>query len=315
LESEEKNLNKTTKIALSAAVIVVIVVALVAAMFYLPNNTSPQTTNPDLPTGAQPQAELKISGAVDSEATLSMSELTAMPLIKVTATIKGEAATYLGIPVTELLNQTGASWTAGFINVIASDGFKRTINTYQAFNSTQYEGNEFILAVAKDGQWMDTSEGPLKLIVPGLESNYNVKNVAEINLQPWTITVNGSVTHSMVLTGNNITDYTVNTVTAPFVPGGEPQRTSDWTGVTVQSILDACGVSSGASKITVTAIDGYSREFTLAQVQSTGMMVGYQENGVYLSPDGGAPFRLFVPTEDLKWGQNWVRWMAEITVS
>jgi DMSO/TMAO reductase YedYZ molybdopterin-dependent catalytic subunit len=315
LELEEKKLNKTTKIALTAVIIVVIVVALSAAFFYLPQNSSP-ATNPDLPAGNPPQTELKISGDVAAEKTLSMSDLTAMPLVSVTATIKDETATYLGVTVTQLLNETDASWSAGFINVIAADGFKRTINTYQAYNSTQYEGNEFILAVAKDGQWMtDTAEGPLKLIVPGLASNFNVKSVAEINLEPWTITVNGSVAHPLVLTGDNIADYEVKTVNAAFAPGGEPQRTSDWTGVSVQSVLDACGVSSGATKITVTAIDGYSREFTLAQVQSTGMLIGYQENGVYLSPDGGAPFRLFVPTEEFKWGQNWVRWMAEITVS
>jgi DMSO/TMAO reductase YedYZ molybdopterin-dependent catalytic subunit len=316
LESEEKNLNKTTKIALTAVLIAIIVIAVGASIYVLTGNNNPNTTNPDLPSGSPPQAELKITGDIAAEKTLSISDLTQMPLMKVTATIKDETATYLGVTVTELLNETGSSWDAGFINVVAADGFHRTITTYQAFNSSQYEGSEFILAVAKDGQWMtDTSEGPLKLIVPGLESNFNVKSVAEFNLQPWTVTVNGSVANPIVLTGSNITAYEVKTVNAAFVPGGEPQRTSDWTGVTVQSVLDACGVSSGTTKITVTAIDGYSREFTLAQVQSTGMLIGYQENGVYLSPDGGAPFRLFVPTEELKWGQNWVRWVSEITVS
>ncbi|MCW3999125.1 MAG: molybdopterin-dependent oxidoreductase [Candidatus Bathyarchaeota archaeon] len=308
-------MDKNMKIIFTAITLIVIVVAAGAVIFYLPGNSGVPAANPALPQGSPPQVELKITGDVAAEKTLGMAELTGMPLISVTATIKDETATYLGVTVTQLLNETGALWDAGKINVIAADGFKRSINTYQAFNSTQYEGNEFILAVAKDGQWMDTSEGPLKLIVPGLESNYNVKSVAEINLQPWILTVNGSVAHSMVLTGTNITNYEVKTVTAAFVPGGEAQRTSDWTGVSVQSLLDAAGVSLGASKITVTAIDGYSREFSLSQVQSTGMMVGTQENGVYLSPDGGAPFRLFVPTEEFKWGQNWVRWVAEITVS
>jgi DMSO/TMAO reductase YedYZ molybdopterin-dependent catalytic subunit len=119
----------------------------------------------------------------------------------------------------------------------------------------------------------------------------------------------------LVLTGSNITNYEVKTVTAAFAPGGEPQRTSDWTGVTLSSILQASGVSSGATKITVTAIDGYSREYTLAQVDSLGILVGYQENGAYLTNEDGRPFRLFVPAEDFKWGQNWVRWVSEIVVS
>ncbi|MCL5876777.1 MAG: molybdopterin-dependent oxidoreductase [Candidatus Bathyarchaeota archaeon] len=307
-------MNKNSKIIIALAAVAIIVIALTASIYYLNGNNN--SANPLLPTGNPPTAQLKVTGDIATEKTLSISDLAQMPLTTVTHTIKGETATYIGVTVTHLLNETGASWGAGFIDVIAGDGFKRTINTYQAFNSTQYEGSEFILAFVKDGQWIsDTSEGPLKLIAPGLVSNFNVKSVAEINLNPWTITVNGTVTHPMVLTGSNITNYEVKTVNAAFAPGGEPQRTSDWTGVTLQSILQASGVSSGATKITVTAIDGYSREFTLAQVQSTGMLVGYQENGAYLLPDDGAPFRLFVPTEEFKWGQNWVRWVAEITVS
>ncbi len=308
-------MNKTNKIAVAALAIAIIVVALGASIYYLTDNNH-QTNLLGIPSGNPPPIELKITGDIAPEKTLTMLELTNMPLTSVTSTIKDETAEYVGVTVTELLNKTGTSWDAGFINFIAGDGFRRTINTYQAYNSTQYIGNEFILAFAKDRHWItDSTEGPLKLITPGLDSNYNVKSVVEINLQPWTVTVNGSVANPMVLTGGNITTYEVKTVNAPFAPGGEPQRTSDWTGVTVESVLQASGVSSGATKIIVTAIDGYSREFTLAQVQSTGMLIGYQENGKFIPPGDGSPFRLFVPAEEFKWGQNWVRWVSEITVS
>jgi DMSO/TMAO reductase YedYZ molybdopterin-dependent catalytic subunit len=279
-------MNKNQKIALTAVVAAIVIIALVAAIHYLPSNT-PQTNSALIPAGNPPSTLLSITGDVAAERTLSITDLTQMPLASVTSTI----------------------------DVISSDGFNRTINTYQAYNSTQYPGSEYILAFSKDGQWMDSSEGPLKLITPDLVSSYNVKSVDHINLRPWTITINGSVSNPLVLTGSNITNYEVKTVTAPFAPGGEPQRTSDWTGVSLSSILQASGVSSSASNITITAIDGYSRQYTLAQVQSTGMLVGYKENGSYLSPKDGQPFRLFVPTEDLKWGQNWVRWVSEITVS
>jgi DMSO/TMAO reductase YedYZ molybdopterin-dependent catalytic subunit len=307
-------MNKNQKIALTAVVAAIVIIALVAAIHYLPSNT-PQTNSALIPAGNPPSTLLSITGDVAAERTLSITDLTQMPLASVTSTIKGQTATYVGVTVPQLLNSTDASWDAGFIDVISSDGFNRTINTYQAYNSTQYPGSEYILAFSKDGQWMDSSEGPLKLITPDLVSSYNVKSVDHINLRPWTITINGSVSNPLVLTGSNITNYEVKTVTAPFAPGGEPQRTSDWTGVSLSSILQASGVSSSASNITITAIDGYSRQYTLAQVQSTGMLVGYKENGSYLSPKDGQPFRLFVPTEDLKWGQNWVRWVSEITVS
>jgi DMSO/TMAO reductase YedYZ molybdopterin-dependent catalytic subunit len=304
--------NKKQKIALSTLTIVVIVVGLAASMYYL-RGTPTQTDS--LPSGKPPQAQLKITGDVAAEETLSIQDLTEMPLTNVTNTIKGETANYLGVNLLDLLNQTSASWDVGIINVIASDGFERTINTYQAFNSSQYSGSEIILAFVKDDKWItDISEGPLKLITPGLESNYNVKSVAEINLKPWTINITGTVT-PMVLTGSNITDYGTQTVQAAFAPGGEPKRTSEWAGTSLYSILQAVGIPAGAKNVTVTAIDGYSRDYTISQVQSTVMLVGFKENGQYLKPVDGQPYRLFVPTEDYKWGQYWVRWVSAITVS
>jgi DMSO/TMAO reductase YedYZ molybdopterin-dependent catalytic subunit len=308
-------MNRNRKIVFAAVSIAVVIIALTASIYYL-TGVPTQPNSLALPRGEPPQAQLKITGYVATEKTLTIKDLTQMPLTNVTNTIKGETANYIGITMLQLLNRTGASWDAGFINVIASDGFNRTINTYQAYNSTQYSGNEIILAFAKNGQWItDAAEGPLKLITPGLASNYNVKSVSEIRLQQWTINITGTVSNQLVLTGSNLNNYEVKTVQAAFAPGGEPQRTSDWTGVSLWSILQASGVSSSASKVTVSAIDGYSREYTIQQVKDLGILIGYQENGAYLTPVNGQPYRLVVPTEDFKWGQYWVRWVSEITVS
>jgi DMSO/TMAO reductase YedYZ molybdopterin-dependent catalytic subunit len=306
-------LNKNQKITLTVATLTVVIVALVASTYYL---SGAQTQSVLLPSGEPPSGQLKVTGDVAAEKTLTVKELSKMPLTKVTTTIKGETATYVGVTVLELLNRTGANWDTGFINVKASDGFSKTINTYQAFNSTQYRGSEIILAFAKNGNWItDVNEGPLKLITPNLASGFNIKSVAEINLQPWVLSVSGAVSNPLTLTGGNVTNFEVKTVHAAFAPGGAPQRTSDWTGTSLWSFLEASGVQAGASKVTVTAIDGYSRDFTVTQVQDLNMLIGFKENGVYLPVEGGAPFRLFVPTEDFKWGQNWVRWVSEITVS
>ena len=102
---------------------------------------------------------------------------------------------------------------------------------------------------------------------------------------------------------------------AAFAPGGQPQITANWTGVSLWSILQAGGIPSGASNVTVTGIDGYSQQFTLSQVQSIGMLIGYQENGQYLTPSMGQPYRLVLPSADYKWGRYWVGWVAQITVS
>ena len=239
-----------------------------------------------------------------------------MPLTNVTHTIKGETANYVGVTLLEFLNRTGASWDSGLINVVASDGFKKTLNIYQAWNSTQYPGSEIILAFVKNEQWMtNTTGGPIQLITPGLASSYNVKSVTDLQLEPWTINVSGSVSNPLVLTGENITNFETETVQAAFAPGGEPQRTSNWTGTSLWSVLQAAGISENASKITVAAVDGYTRDFTVAQAKDLNILIGFKENGEYFPPVMGQPFRLVVPVEDFKWGQYWVRWVSQITVS
>jgi DMSO/TMAO reductase YedYZ molybdopterin-dependent catalytic subunit len=301
--------NNKQKIAFSAATITIIVIVLSASLIYL-TGTHAQANS--LPAGQPPQAQLKITGDVQAEEPLTIQDLAQMPLTNVAIAIESENASYVGITMLELLNRT-AAWDAGLINVIASDGSNQSFNTYQALNSTEYVGNEIILAFAKDGKWItDNTEGPLKLITPGLAGN--VKNVVEISLQPWTINITGT-TNPLALTGSDIANFEAKTVQAAFAPGGEPQRTSNWTGVSLYSILQSGGIPAGASKVTVTAIDGYSRNFTVQQVLDTGMLVGFKENGQYLTPNGGQPYRLFIPTEDFKWGQYWVRWVCEITVS
>ena len=222
-------MNKTRKIVLAAATVAVVIIAFTASIYYL-TGIPAQSSNLGLPSGNPPQVQLKITGDVAAEKTLNINDLTKMPLTNVTSTIKGETANYVGVTMFQLLNYTGASWDAGFINVIASDGFNKTINTYQAYNSTQYSGEEIILAFSKNGNWItDIAEGPLKLITPGLASNFNVKSVSAIRLQPWTINVTGAVSNPLVLTGNNLVNYETKTVQAALAPGGEPQRTSEWT--------------------------------------------------------------------------------------
>jgi DMSO/TMAO reductase YedYZ molybdopterin-dependent catalytic subunit len=299
-------LNKQNRIIIGILAVVVIVIVIGASLYF-----SPQDDSVKLPSGSAPEGSLEVTGDISSPMTLAANDLTAMPLVNVTTNIEGETATYIGVAITTLLNQTGASWDAGTLNIIGDSSYD--VTTYQALNSTYYVGSEYILAFAKNGEWLTTgTDGPFVFVAPGLTYVYEVR---EINLQHWKVSVTGKVTHPLTLTGENITNYTVKTVQAAFAPGGEPQRTSNWTGITLFSILEAAGVKTDASKVTVTAIDGYSKQFTLAQVQSTGMMLGYQENGSYLSLEGGRPYRLIIPTEELKWGQYWVRWVSEITVT
>jgi DMSO/TMAO reductase YedYZ molybdopterin-dependent catalytic subunit len=304
-------LDKNKKIILSIVVIAITVIAGTSTYFLI---GLPAKTNL-LPPGQVPQGQISVTGDISTPATLTVQDLTTMQLTNVTVTIKGETATYVGVTILELLNKAGASWDTGFITLVGSDGYSKTINFYQAYNSTKNEGKEIILAFAENGKWIpSTSDGPFKLIAPGFAPAYDVYGVTKINLQPWTISVTGT-TNPMTLISSNLTKYGTQTVQATFAPGCQPHVTANWTGVSLWNILQAGGIPSGASNVTVTGIDGYNQEFTLSQVQSIGMLIGFQENGQYLTPSNGQPYRLILPSADYKSGSYWVSWIAQITVS
>jgi len=268
-----------------------------------------------LPSGTVPTWDVTVSGEGATTTVVSVSDMTKMPLTNVTHTIKGETATYVGVLVTDFCEQSGVNWCAGPVDVVASDGFSRTINLYQAWNTTRYPEEQMILAFVKDGEYMiEETGGPVQLIAPSFASQYQIKNVAELNVRLWTVQVSGDVSTPMNITGLNITDFETRTVQLAFAPGGEPQRTSNWTGADLWNILEVAGVSETATKIKITAIDGYAREYNMTQAQTDGMLIGYMENGDYLNANDGKPFRLFVEDPELKWGQYWVRWVAQIEI-
>lgn len=300
----------------SLTIIIVILIASICASTYILLGNFFQSETITIPSGTPPQATLKISGQVEIERTLTTTDLLQFPLKRVVHVIDGETANYLGITITDLLNKTGASWGAGFISIITGDTFELTIDAYQAYNSTLYEGSEAILAFAKNGQWINNNkEGSFIFIAPDLDPKSYVMKVSEINLQPWIITVNGKVNHPLVFTANDMADFEVKTVQATYAPGSGPQRTSNWTGITLSSILQVTGISSDAKIVTVVGIDGYSIQYTIEQVDNLDIMLCYQENGVPLSYTTSQPYRLIVPIEDFKWAQFWVKWVSEITVS
>lgn len=304
-------MGKNKIIAITAVAIAVVIISIVASNYI---KASVQTGL--LPAGAPPQWQIEVTEKGTAKTTLTVENLSQMPLTNVTNTINGETAMYIGVTLLEFLNRTGASWDTGLINAVSTGGDSKTVNLYQAWNSTQYPHNEIILAFVKNGEWMTSSNGgPVQLITPGLASAYNIENVAELQLNACTINVSGAVSNPLVLTGENITAFETKTVQAAFASGGEPQRTSDWTGADLWDILQAAGVSETASKVTVAAVDGYAKEFTVAQVKAIGILIGYKENGEYFTPVDGQPFRLVVPDEEYKWGQYWVRWISQIEVS
>jgi DMSO/TMAO reductase YedYZ molybdopterin-dependent catalytic subunit len=302
---------------LAIVTIAVVVLAAFASIYYSGVFTNNQTSSA-LPKGEPPQWQIKVTGDVEQEKTLTLKEISQMPLTNVTTVINGENATYLGVPFYNFCNVTGIQWDVGPIEVISAGGTKATINIFQAYNSSMYpyyyNKNVITLAFVKNGRWMtNETGGPAKLIAPYFAAGYQVENVAEVHFKPWTITISGEVETPLVITRENLTSFQQRTVYAEFAPS--VKRWSNWTGLPILDVLQAANMSQRAEKLTIIAVDGYVKNYTLDQVADGQMLIGYAENGSPLPHTEGGPFRLFAPTDQYKWAQFWVKYVTQIIVS
>ncbi len=234
--------------------------------------------------------------------------------------VQNENATYRGVALSDFCNQTGVQWDAGAITVIGESGQNATINIYQTWNSTTYaynhQYNSIVLAFIKNGEWLSSQDGgPVKLIAPAFDPSYQIAQVTEVNSQPWIVKVTGSITNPLALTGANLTVFEAQTIHGEFRPGGDPNRTSDWTGIAILDLIDAAHPVANITQVSIIGVDNYTKIFTLTQLNDGEMMLGYQENGQPLPISEGGPFRLFAPTDAYKWGQYWVKYVVEIRVA
>ena len=277
------------------------------------------SSNQQLPTQPSPDWQIKTTGNTEKPQTYNISDLTKMPLT--TITVKSENATYRGVSLIDFANKTGAQWDTGTLTITAKSGQTSSINIYQAWNSTVYPynhpHNSIILAFIKNDQWLTSQEGgPLKLIAPSFDVSYQIEQVIQIDSQPWIVSVTGNIANPISITGKNLTVFQSQTITGEFRPGGDPTRTSDWTGITLIDLINIAQITNRAAQVSVIGIDNYTKTFTLEQLQAEKMMMlGYQENGEPLPINEGGPFRLFIPTNTYKWGQYWVKYVTEIKVS
>ena len=317
-EKGERQIMKKTAALLSIITIAIVVAAAFASIYYLGAFNKNNQVSRVLPNGEPPQLQIKITGDVEQEKTLTLKEITQMPLTNVTATINGENATYIGVPLYDFSNKTGISWDAGPIDFISANGNKATLNIFQAYNSSAYpyyyNNNVIMVAFVKNGQWMtNETGGPVKLVAPYFADEYQVENVTEIHFKPWTISISGEVSNPLSITKENLISFQSRTVYAEFAPS--EKRWSNWTGLPMLDVLQAANMSNRAEKVTIIAVDGYEKNYTLEQVADGQMLIGFYENGNPLPQSQGGPFRLFAPTDQYKWAQYWVKFVSQIIVS
>ena len=117
---------------------------------------------------------LRITGLVDREIELSFADLVEMPLVErritlvcVSNEVGGEYignATWIGVPITALLDRAGVQADADAVKTTAVDGF--TIGTPLAALT---DGRDALLAIGFNGEPLPLERGfPARMVVPGL---------------------------------------------------------------------------------------------------------------------------------------------------
>jgi DMSO/TMAO reductase YedYZ molybdopterin-dependent catalytic subunit len=85
--------------------------------------------------------------------------------------------------------------------------------------------------------------GPVQLVAPYFDAEYQVESVEEINFKPWMMTISGKeISNPLVITRANLTSFPSTTVYAEFAPS--VKRWSNWTGLPILDVLKLANMSA-----------------------------------------------------------------------
>ena len=113
------------------------------------------------------EAALTVTGSVDEELSLTMGDLEGMDTAEVDYEDKdGNVETYTGVPVNDLLAETGLGNDASMISFVASDGYSADLDL------AELEGCGDCVVAFDDGE--------LRMVLPGFSGKVQVKGVVEL---------------------------------------------------------------------------------------------------------------------------------------
>ena len=133
----------------------------------------------------------------------------------------------------------------------------------------------------------------------------------EIDLASYRLKVTGLVDHPLNLTYDElrcmprVTDHPV------LVCQGYFEDVANWTGVPLKAVLDLAGVQAGATRVILTAADGYSTTLQLVDALLPENFLAYELEGKPLPVLHGFPLRAVIPSMN---GNAWVKWLVEMRV-
>jgi len=184
------------------------------------------------------------------------------------------------------------------VDITANDGYSL------AFDSVRIKRNDNILvAYTVNGNPLPDSYFPLRLVGSDLEKSEMVGMIASISIsldptpQATTFTgtgilnVTGLVDQELTWNEADIRKLEVITITAEHPKKGS----GDYEGIRLNDLLDMAGVKPGATKLLITASDGFSTEVVLTDIYScTDCLLGIDGSGIFIMVMPGLPSNTWV---------------------
>lgn len=131
-----------------------------------------------------------------------------------------------------------------------------------------------------------------------------------VDVDRWQLTIEGAVEQPLALTYGQLEQLAADRLTEILDCTGGWYSEQEWTGVPLARLLDLAGVKVSARSVTIEAISGYGRRFTLPEAR--GYLLATRVAGQPLNHAHGFPARLVAPGHR---GFDWVKWVTRIHVN
>lgn len=131
-----------------------------------------------------------------------------------------------------------------------------------------------------------------------------------VGIEDWGLGISGAVAQPFTLTYEQLQEMASDEITATLDCTGGWYTTQVWRGVSLRRLLALAEADDRARSVTVTAVSGYQRRFTLAEAEN--YLLALRVAGEPLTHSHGFPLRLVAPDQR---GVNWVKWVSRIQVN
>lgn len=133
-----------------------------------------------------------------------------------------------------------------------------------------------------------------------------------IDIETYTLTVDGLVDRPMEYTYDQVLDHTPDTriIALHCVEGWSVNI--QWEGIRLADLFEEAGVQDGANTVIFHAYDGYTTSLPLPYILDNDIMIAYKMNSAVLRDDRGFPFQVVA---EGKLGYKWAKWVTRIELS